>query len=139
MISLEMARQLREAGLSWRPTERDTFALADHDMDDQVFVVSPLPAIVQIFQGQPAIAFQASPEWALDYVMLSQVLWLPTEYQLRSALVSYVAADGPLSLERVSDGYRCTIGLGGTSQSFDGHDAETAYAYALIAALIHGS
>jgi hypothetical protein len=137
MISLEMARQLREAGLSWRPTERDTFALADHDMDDQVFVVSPLPAIVQIFQGQPAIAFQASPEWALDYVMLSQVLWLPTEYQLRSALEARIDGDGPLSLERAGGGYRCTIGLGGASQGFDGPDAETAYAQALIAALIH--
>jgi hypothetical protein len=136
MISLEMARQLREAGLSWRPAERDTFALPGRDMDDQVFVVSPLPALVQIYSGQPVVAFQASAEWALDYVLLAEALWLPSEHQLREALVARLSADAPLALERSAAGYRCSIGIGGAPRSFAGPDAEAAYADALIAALV---
>jgi hypothetical protein len=139
MISLEMARQLREAGLEWRPAERDAFALPGRDMDDQVFVVSPLPALVQRYNGLPVVAFQASAEWALDYVTLAEALWMPAEGQLREALVGLLAPAAPMGLARTAGGYRCAIELGGQPRSFDGPDAETAYAQALIAALVHAA
>jgi hypothetical protein len=139
MISVEMARQLREAGLEWRPVERDVFALPGHDMDGQVFVVSPLPALVQLYNGQPVVAFQASAEWALDYVTLAETLWMPSEGQLREALIAQLAPGAPMSLARTPAGYSCAIDLGGQSQSFGGPDAETAYAQALIAALVYAA
>ncbi|MBX0330260.1 hypothetical protein K2Z83_21565 [Oscillochloris sp. ZM17-4] len=139
MISLEMARQLREAGLEWRPAERDVFALPGHDMDGQVFVVSPLPALVQRYNGMPVVAFQTSAEWALDYVMLAEAMWMPSEGQLREALAGLLAPDAPLGLSRTALGYRCAIALGGQPRSFDGPDAETAYAQALIAALVYAA
>ena len=51
MISLELARELRDAGLAWQPAERDAFGLPDRDMDEQVFVVSPLPALIRMSSG----------------------------------------------------------------------------------------
>jgi hypothetical protein len=139
MISLEMARQLREAGLEWRPAERDTFALPGRDMDDQVFVVSPLPALVQLYNGSPVVAFQASAEWALDYVMLVEALWMPSESQLREALADLIDPDAPLGLARTADGYSCAVAIGGQKRSFSGPDAEAAYANALVAALVHAA
>jgi hypothetical protein len=139
MISMEMARQLREAGLEWRPAERDIFALPGRDMDDQVFVVSPLPALVQLYNGLPVVAFQASAEWALDYVMLVEALWMPSEGQIREALAAMLEPGAPMSLSRTDQGYRCAVGIGGQTRSFDGPDADTAYAHALVAALVHAA
>jgi hypothetical protein len=108
-------------------------------MDDQVFVVSPLPALVQRYNGLPVVAFQASAEWALDYVMLADVLWMPSEGQLREALLALLAPDAPMSLARSPLGFRCAVEVGGRPRSFDGPDAETAYARALLAALVHAA
>lgn len=136
MISYELAWQLRDAGLEWRPAERDMFAMPGGDLEGQVFVVSALPALVQLYNGHPVIAFQGSAEWALDYVMLTEALWLPQEHQLRETLVARLGPDAPLSLARTPSGYRCDISLAGAPQAFDGPDAESAYARALLAALV---
>jgi hypothetical protein len=138
MISLELAQQLRDAGLAWRPAERDSFVLPGRGMDEQIFVVSPVPAIVQLYNGQPVVAFQASAEWALDYVMLTEALWLPEEGQLREALAGAVAPEAELRVERLADGYSCTVGLAGAPARFDGPDAATAMGRALLAALQQG-
>lgn len=135
MISLELAQELQDAGLAWRPAERDCFALPGRGMDDQIFVVSPVPAIIQLYNGQPVVAFQASAEWALDYVMLAEVLWLPDERQLREALAAALAPGAELRLERAGGGYSCTVGLAGAAARFDGPDAATAYGRALLAAM----
>jgi hypothetical protein len=135
MISLELAGQLRDAGLQWRPAERDIFALPDRDMDDQVFVVSPLPALVQRVNGYPVVAFQASAEWALDYVMLAEVLWMPSETQLREALGAHLQPGETLRLDRTAEGYSCSFGSAVGARQFDGPDAETAYGRALLSVL----
>jgi len=135
MISLELARQLRDAGLVWQPAERDTFALPDRDMDEQVFVVSPLPALVQRVNGYPVVAFQASAEWALDYVMLAEAIWLPSEAQLRERLDAALGPGSPLRLDRSDAGYSCTIGIDGARVSFSGPNAAIAYGQALLAVL----
>lgn len=131
MISLNLAIQLRDAGLRWQPAERDAFALPGREMDDQIFVVSPLPALVQRYNGYPVVAFQASAEWALDYVMLAEAVWLPEEGQLRAALDATLAPGVELRLTRVDGGYICAVG----PASFEGADAATAYGLALLAAL----
>src|SRR4051794_41982763 len=55
-------------------------------MDDDVFVVSEM--VVEQYQGAagPLLRFHGTTEWALDYVLVSQVLWLPREDQVRSRL-----------------------------------------------------
>jgi hypothetical protein len=135
MISLELAQELRDAGLAWQPAERDTFGLPDRDMDEQVFVVSPLPALIQRVNGHPVVAFQASAEWALDYVMLAEAIWLPSEAQLRERLSADLGPGSPLRLDRSDAGYSCTIGIDGARVSFDGPDAAAAYGAALLALL----
>lgn len=135
MIKLELAQQLQEAGLSWQPKERDCFALPERGMDEQVFVVSPVPALVQLLNGYPVVAFQASAEWALDYVMLAEAVWLPLESQLREALAAAMHPEAELRLEREATGYSCTAGLPGSEARYEGPDAETAYGRALLGAL----
>jgi hypothetical protein len=108
-------------------------------MDNQVFVISVLPAQIQLHNGRPAVAFLASAEWALDYVLLGEVVWLPTEAQLREALAAHIALEAGLTLSRRVSGYECTVEINGADQAFTGPDAETAYALALLALLPQSS
>ena len=132
MISTELAQQLKRAGLVWQPVERDFFMIPDHNMDEQVFVVSQLPALVQTFSGEPTITFHGSIEWALDSIVLAEAVWLPTETQLRSLLALTIGDDAPLRLDRTGAGYRLQIAADADMLDFDADDAEDAYALALI-------
>lgn len=135
MISAALAQQLKAAGLSWQPAERDVFMMPDHNLDGQVFVVSALPALVQSFGGQQTITFHGSIEWALDYVVLAEAVWLPNETQLRERLAAAIGPDAPLRLERTASGYRLQVALGADMPEFDADSAEECYAVALLAAL----
>lgn len=139
MITLELAAALRDAGLAWRPRERDTFALPGRDMDDQVFVVSPVPVLIQLLNGHPVVAFQASAEWALDYVMLSDTLWLPSEAQLRDLVAGLLPPEATLRLERGAEGYTCVAGADAAAGAFHGPDAASAYGQALLKLLQAGA
>ena len=132
MISLELAQRLRQAGLVWRPAEGDTFALPDRQMDSQVFVISAQPALLQLYNGSPVVTFHGSSEWALDYVFLSEVVWMPSETQLREALAAALGPQASLGLERAPQGYRCAFGPAGQRRETFASDAETAYALALL-------
>ena len=124
--------RLKRAGLEWRPAERDFFMMPDHNLDEQVFVVSALPALVQNFRGEMSITFHGSIEWALDYVLLSEAVWLPTETQMRGLLAAAIGGDAPLRLDRTAAGYRLQIASGANMLEFDAADAEDAYALALL-------
>ena len=132
MISSDLALRLKQAGLEWRPAERDFFIMPEHNLDGQIFVVSALPALVQNFRGEMSITFHGSIEWALDYVVLSEAVWLPTETQLRAALAQAIGDDSPLRLDRTVAGYRLQIASGPDLLEFDAADAEDAYALALL-------
>ncbi len=132
MISIDLARQLKLAGLEWRPTECDFFAIPDHQLDDQVFVVSPLPALVQPLHGLPTVTFHGSIEWALDYVLLVDVVWLPNETQLREAIDRFANADAPLQLERHPSHYLCRLTYANRTLVFEAATGEDAYATALL-------
>lgn len=140
MIDLELARQLKQAGLAWKPTERDTFAITAPGLEGQIFVVSQFTALIQSLHGRPAITFHGSAEWALDYVLLDDVVWLPSETQLREALEARLPERGTglLRLERTLVGYRCTLGNKATQQEFSTANAAEAYGYALLHVLTHG-
>ena len=135
MISSELALRLKRAGLEWRPAERDFFMMPEHNLDEQIFVVSGLPALVQNFHSEMSITFHGSIEWALDYVLLSEAVWLPTETQMRALLADAIGVDAPLRLDRTAAGYRLRIALGPDLVDFDAADAEAAYALALLRVL----
>ena len=111
MLSLELARALRDAGLRWDPRAGDAFAVPDRDLDEHVFVLSDM--VVQTVQppdGPPILAFNGTTEWALDSLEAHEALWLPREDQLRALL-------GPafVRLERVPgppEGYAVTTASG---------------------------
>ena len=132
MISTELAQRLKTAGLEWRPAERDFFMMPEHNLDEQIFVVSALPALVQNFHSEMSITFHGSIEWALDYVLLSEAVWLPTETQMRALVANAIGPDAPLRLDRTAAGYRVQIASGPELLDFDAEDAENAYALALL-------
>jgi len=132
VISSELALRLKQAGLAWQPVERDFFMMPEHNLDEQVFVVSALPALVQNFHSEMSITFHGSIEWALDYVLLSEAVWLPAETQMRALLSDAIGVDAPLRLDRTAVGYRVQIASDADLLDFDASDAENAYALALL-------
>jgi len=137
MLSIETARALRAAGLVWEPTEFDTFIIPDHDLDERQFVINEMPAHVARLQGLPVMTFAGAAEWALDYIAAGEVVWLPSEEQLRLQLTARLAVDPAfsLTLTTTEGGCRCTTLAGGQTQVYEAADAGEAYAAALLAAL----
>jgi len=135
VISAEHAQQLKASGLEWQPAERDLFIMPEHNLEGQIFVVSALPALVQTFGGQRTITFHGSIEWALDYVVLAEAVWLPSETQLRELLSSAIGPEAPMRLERLATGYRLLVGIGADVIEFESLSAEECYAQALLRAL----
>ncbi len=137
MLSLATARALRAAGLDWEPAEFDTFAIPDRDLDDDLFVLSGMPAHVARLQGVPVMAFDGAAEWAMDYIAAGEVVWLPSEEQLRLQLTARLAADPAytLTLAATATGCRCTTQALGRTHTYTAPDAGEAYAAALLHAL----
>jgi hypothetical protein len=125
VLTAATARRLRAAGLTWSPASGDRFVIADRGMDDDVFVVSEM--VVEQFQGAagPLLRFHGTTEWALDYVLVSQVLWLPREDQLRARLGARFVA-----LAHVDGEWVVTTADGRAHRA---GDAEEAYAAAWLA------
>jgi len=111
MLSIATARALREAGLTWKPAQLDLFAIPDRGLDDRTFVINDLPASTADLLGEAIITFDGAVEWALDYVPSGEVLWLPTEAQLRERLAARMAAEPDFSLTLTSSGgvHRCDL------------------------------
>ncbi|WP_053203872.1 hypothetical protein [Jiangella muralis] len=128
MISVELARKLREAGLRWEPRPGDRFVIADRGMDDEVFVVSHMVVDVHEFpSGGRVLGFNGTVEWALDSVEQEAALWLPGESRLRELLGGAFTG-----LHRTDDGYRLTLDVGGRRVEVDDERAEEAYGKALL-------
>ena len=127
MISVELARVLRDAGLEWRPAAGDRFVIADRDMDADVFVVSQLTIDVRETSVGPEFLFNGTTEWALDSIAKADAVWLPHEAQLRTALGSVFRR-----LEPIGDGWAVTVERDGQESRHVDIDAECAYARALL-------
>ena len=130
MISVDLARGLKEAGLPWKPAAGDRFVIAGRDMDAEVFFVSQLTIDVRETPAGPMFLFNGTTEWALDSVAQADAIWLPHEAQLRVAL-------GPAfrRLEPLGDGWVVTVERDGQDVREVDVDAERAYARALLAVL----
>ena len=121
MLSLAIARQLRDAGLTWTPQLGDRFVVADRDMDDDVFVLSDMTIEVHHYPGGPVIGFNGTTEWALDSLEQQDALWVPAEHQLRDLLgASFVR------LERFPGGHRVVVTRSGVETAVSAESAEDA-------------
>jgi hypothetical protein len=131
VISVPLARTLRDAGLHWSPVAGDRFVVADRDMDDQVFVLSDMTVEVRTFPTGPVIAFNGTTEWALDSLDQDDALWLPAEHQLRDLLGGSFRR-----LERVPGGFTAVVDDGsGADVGTPAAEPADAYALALLARL----
>lgn len=128
MISVELARELQAAGLSWVPARYDVFFIPDRELDDRVFVLADMTIDVQHLAGGAAITFNGAVEWSLDSILHADVVWLPTEAQLRGLL-----GERLVSLTREGALFECTVEGEGERLTYRDEGASNAYAMALLA------
>jgi hypothetical protein len=134
LISLSLAQQLKAAGLAWTPALHDFFGIPERTLDDHVFVINDITVFVERLLGHPVVTFHGTPEWALDYELIAELVWLPTEAQLRELLEERLLGErNPrLTLSSTTYGYRCEIQFQGQMLSFEAFGASEAYAAALL-------
>jgi hypothetical protein len=135
MISLPLALALKNAGLIWRTSTHDFFAVPERGMDDKVFVLADMMAYTELVQGWPVVSFHGTAEWALDYILTAEVVWLPTEEQLRDELVQLLGsneADYPVSLTCRIGECRLSILVEGETLEFSSRTAGEAYGRAVL-------
>lgn len=122
-----MAVDLNRAGLDWIPTEGDKFIIPDRNLDDQVFTVSEMTIEARPVLGGTRISFNGAVEWALDSIMQSEVVWLPSESQLRDRLGGTFR-----HLHSVESDYVCVADFGDGETEFSASTPSDAYAEALL-------
>jgi hypothetical protein len=127
MISVALARKLRDGGLRWDPAPGDRFVVADRDMDDEVFTLSDMTIEMHQFPGGSVIGFNGTVEWALDSIDARNSVWLPSEAQLRELLAGTFRR-----LERDGEAWRVVIEVAGHEVATTDPDATEAYALALL-------
>ena len=127
MISVELAKRLRAAGVRWSPAPGDRFVIADRDMDDQVFVLSDMTIDVHDFETGRVLGFNGTVEWALDSVEQDAALWLPSETQLRELL-----GGAFVSMSRPADGYEVIVDVAGSRTTIRAAQPDEAYGQALL-------
>jgi hypothetical protein len=130
MISLDLARQLEDAGGPWDPGDGDRFMVPDRDLDDVLFVVSHMVIEVDDSSTGRVLKFNGTTEWALDVVQSGEALWLPREDQLRVMLGRHFVA-----LATTPGGYLVVLDHEGREQRHEDLDAECAYARAVLSTL----
>jgi hypothetical protein len=128
VLSVTIARRLRDAGLSWTPQRGDRFVVADRDMDEEVFVLSDMTIEVHRYPGGPVIGFNGTTEWALDSVDQQDALWIPAEHQLREMLGAAF-----VRLEKYDGGHRVVFSLAGIEKTVVAPSVADAYGLALLA------
>ena len=139
MISLPLAKQLKKAGLTWQANINDFFAIPDRGLDDRVFVISELQSSLDIFRGWPVVTFHGSAEWALDYILTTEVVWLPREEQIRREVISQLSSDetSELNLNYKAGIFNCAIFHQGDWHHFEDPKGIDAYGKALLFMLEH--
>lgn len=128
VISVDLARRLRDSGLSWTPAAGDRFVVGDRDMDCDVFVVSDMVVEVREHPTGRILHFNGTTEWALDSIEEQDAVWLPRESQLRDLLGATF-----IRLETVPGGFVVVVGDEGQETRHVDVDAERAYARAVLA------
>lgn len=113
MISVDLARSLRTAGLPWEPANGDWFIVDAAELLEDRFVLATMTVDVKRFGTGTVLGFNGTTEWALDSVPLADALWLPGEGQLRECLggafTGLAPADGGWCVELWVDGAPITF------------------------------
>jgi len=138
MLSLVIAQQLKEAGLSWNVAKNDYFIVPDRGLDDNIYVISDMTVMVEKLSGALAVTFHGAVEWALDHVEVADLVWIPREDQLRALLEQHLIGVPEPSLVLIStaDGYRCEIQFREQFLAFEAFGAGDAYGQALLYILL---
>ncbi|PZE61538.1 pilus assembly protein CpaE [Curtobacterium sp. MCPF17_001] len=133
MISVELARSLRDAGLRWHPETGDRFVIDKPGVDDDVYTVSEMTVERHDHPTGTFLGFNGTTEWALDSVSAAESLWLPREDQLRELLgPSFVGLTrGSGTDDRTV--WTVTAVIAGEDRSFAAVDPAISYAQALAA------
>lgn len=139
MLNLSLAQELKNAGLDWDPQLRDFFAVPDRSMDDEIFVVNLMTVTIIRMHGRPVVAFHGVLESPLDYIDLSEAVWMPSETQLRNLLETRLVGEERPALRLTStvDGYRCQVKWQDESLVFEGFTVDEVYGRALLHVLQH--
>ena len=138
MITVELARSLRAAGLIWKPASGDRFsidtpAFDPEALDAEVFTVSDMTIEAQHYPTGTILGFNGTTEWALDSVDLHEALWLPREDQLREMLRGAFRSLTRLDTsEDSAPEYRVDIVFRGEPSSHVGSDPADAYGRAVL-------
>ena len=132
MISRELARQLRDAGLAWHPESGDRFQLdlpeaVEPEVEADVFTVSDMTIEARRYPTGTILAFNGTTEWALDSVALVDAVWLPREDQLRELLRATFR-----TLTRLDDTFEVQVEVSGERVRFEHPDVAEAYGLALL-------
>lgn len=132
MISTSLARQLRDAGLRWKPLSGDRFQIDRPELDADVFTISDLMIEPHEYSTGTVLGFNGTTEWALDSVDVADALWLPREDQLRDLLRGAF-----VRLERHEELYRVVLSAEGEGgeRVYESVSAPEAYGLALLAVL----
>lgn len=101
--------------------------IPDRDLEDHVFSISEMTIDVRRMAEGRRIMFNGTVEWALDSIMQQEVIWLPSESQLRDRLGRAFE-----SLQRIGAGYRCEVVVNSTHRSYEATDPAEAYGRALL-------
>ena len=131
-ISFDLARALHDAGLAWHPAQGDRFHIPDRDLDHLTFAISDMVVELRDSIGGLGreLAFNGTVEWALDSIMKADVVWLPTEAQLREEL-----GDDFIALHPDEGAIACVAHVDGSPRTFVAPTAVEAYGRALLAVL----
>lgn len=129
MLSLSLAQQLKKAGLEWEPKLLDVFAIPDSELDERRFVLTDVMALIEVFRGSPVVTFHGTAEWALDFVLQTEAVWVPSESQLREHIQQYATS---LVLKQSPSGFECAFEYRGERMAFTAAEACEAYGSALL-------
>ncbi|MBT2502645.1 pilus assembly protein CpaE [Curtobacterium sp. ISL-83] len=132
MISVSLARSLRDAGLRWHPETGDRFVIDKPEVDEDVYTVSEMTVERHDYPTGTVLGFNGTTEWALDSVTAAESLWLPREDQLRDLLgPAFIGLTRTAARDRVV--FTVTATIAGTERTFAADDPAIAYGEALVA------
>ena len=143
MVSLPLAKKLKKIGKPWDPKANDYFAIPDRGFDERVFVISEMMTNIEQIHGRSVVTFHGGAEWAMDYLVTSEVVWLPRESQIRDLLHEKIRKinqqnkvdqrrSATIFLQSSSAKCTCSFVLGDSTLHHEAAKAADAYALAYI-------
>jgi hypothetical protein len=135
VLPIELAIELKDAGLRWKPARGDRFVVRQAEMAGEVFVLSDMTVEVHDLPQGNVIGFNGTTEWALDSIDQAKTVWLPRETQLRELLGGTFHR-----LDRSASGdWSVRLEINTQPVEFTESDPEVAYGRALLHLIKLGS